>query len=176
MGVFGQSRGGFAAPHACLLDRRFKACLNLDGYSLTPAVMEKGIRQPYMHIEELAPWLPPPTDEELAKAKQTREQANKEAQEAEQEREATFGKMSSGMYLVTVKGAAHHSFSDQPYIAPQRYSHITINAERALTITNAYVLAFFDQYLKDRGQPLLKGITPMFPEVTLKVYRPAKRS
>jgi pimeloyl-ACP methyl ester carboxylesterase len=49
VGVFGHSRGGFAAPHACLLDRRFGACLNLDGYRLTPAVMEKGIRQPYMH-------------------------------------------------------------------------------------------------------------------------------
>jgi predicted dienelactone hydrolase len=61
VGVFGHSRGGFTAPHACLLDSRFRACLNLDGYPLTPAVMQQGIRQPYMHIEELAPWLPLPT-------------------------------------------------------------------------------------------------------------------
>jgi predicted dienelactone hydrolase len=176
VGVFGHSRGGFAAPHACLLDRRFRACLNLDGYRLTPAVMENGIRQPYMHVEELAPWLPPPTDEELAKAKQTREEAIKEAQAMELERKTTFGKMSSGAYLVTVKGAKHNSFSDMPFIAPDRYGDITINAERALRITNAYILAFFERYLRGRRQPLLKGDSPLFPEVTLKIYNPRKHS
>jgi predicted dienelactone hydrolase len=176
VGVFGHSRGGFAAAHACLLDSRFRACLNLDGYDLTPAVMEKGIRQPYMHIEEIAPWLPFPTDEELAKAKQTREQAVKEAQAAEQERETTFGKMSSGVYLVVVKGAKHMSFSDAPLIAPKRYSDIAIDATRATSITNAYVLAFSERYLQGRGQSLLKHNFPTFPEVTLEVYRPAKKS
>ena len=171
VGVFGHSRGGFTAPHACLLDSRFRACLNLDGYALTPAVMERGIRQPYMHIEEIAPWLPPPTDEELKRANQTREEANKQAREAEQRREKTFSKMSSGVYLVTVKGAMHNSFSDMPFIAPERYSNIEINAERALTITNAYIMAFFDRYLQGRQQSLLKASDPMFPEVSLKVYR-----
>jgi hypothetical protein len=176
VGVFGHSRGGFTAPHACLLDSRFRACLNLDGYPLTPAVMEKGIRQPYMHIEEIAPWLPPPTDEQLANANQTREEANKQAREAEQQREKTFSKMSSGVYLVTVKGAMHNSFSDMPFISPERYSDIQINAERALTITNAYLLAFFDRYVRGRPQPSLKGNAPMFPEVTLKIYRPRART
>src|SRR5687767_1050363 len=174
VGVFGHSRGGFTAPHACLLDRRFRACLNLDGYPLTPAVMEKGIRQPYMHIEEIVPWLPPPTDEELKQGNQTRDEANKEAREAEQQREKTFSKMSSGVYLVTVKGAMHNSFSDMPFISPERYRNIEINAERALTITNAYILAFFDRCLRGRRQPLLKGNTPLFPEVMLQIYRPKK--
>jgi predicted dienelactone hydrolase len=174
VGVFGHSRGGFTAPHACLLDSRFRACLNLDGYGLTPAVMEKGIRQPYMHIEELAPWLPPPTDEELARANQTREEANRAAQEAERQREKTFSKMSSGMYLVTVTGAMHNSFSDMPFISPERYSGIKINAARALTITNAYILAFFDHHLRGRRQALLEGNASIFPEVTLQVYRPRK--
>jgi dienelactone hydrolase len=174
VGVFGHSRGGFAAPHACLLDRRFQACLNLDGYPLTPAVMEKGIRQPYMHIEEIAPWEPPPTDEELAKAKQTREQANKEAQKEKQQRQTTFSKMSSGVYLVVVKGAKHMSFSDAPMVAPERYRDIAINSRRANAITNAYVMAFFDRFLRGRRQPLLEGISPRFPEVTLELYRPTK--
>jgi len=176
VGVFGHSRGGFTAPHACLLDSRFRACLNLDGYPLTPAVMQQGIRQPYMHIEELAPWLPLPTDDELRTANQTREQANKETVDAEQQREKTFSKMSSGVYLVTVKGAMHNSFSDMPFIAPERYSNIEINAARALLITNAYILAFFDSYLRGRPQPLLEGNAQMFPEVTLKIYRPRTRN
>jgi predicted dienelactone hydrolase len=173
VGVFGHSRGGFTAPHACLLDSRFRASLNLDGYPLTPAVMEKGIRQPYMHIEEIVPWKPPATDQELAASNQTREQATKEAQAMKQQREKTFSKMSSGVYLVTVKGAMHNSFSDMPFIAPERYSNIEINAERALMITNAYILAFFDRYLRGRRQSLLSDPAPVsFPEVTLKVYRP----
>lgn len=176
IGVFGHSRGGFTAPHACLLDSRFRACLNLDGYPLTPAVMANGIRQPYMHIEELAPWLPPPTDEELAASKQTREQATKEAQAMEQQREMTFGKMSSGVYLVVVKGAQHNSFSDMQFIAPERYRDTRSNAERVLTITNAYILAFFDRYLQGRQQSLLKDSAQMFPEVTLKVHRPRKHN
>ena len=177
VGVFGHSRGGFTAPHACLLDRRFRACLNLDGYGLTPAVTENGIRQPYMHIEEIAPWLQSrPTDEELKAANQTREQANAAARQAEQQRETTFSKMSSGVYLVTIKGAVHNSFSDGPFIAPERYGNIEINAERALTITNAYLLAFFDRYLRGRPQPLLERNAQMFPEVTLKIYRPRTRN
>jgi hypothetical protein len=135
--------------------------------------MEKGIRQPYMHIEEIVPWRPPATDQELAASNQTREQATKEAQTMKQQREKTFSKMSSGVYLVTVKGAMHNSFSDMPFIAPERYSNIEINAERALMITNAYILAFFDRYLRGRRQSLLSDPAPVsFPEVTLKVYRP----
>jgi predicted dienelactone hydrolase len=175
IGVFGHSRGGFTAPHACLLDSRFRACLNLDGYPLTPAVTEKGIRQPYMHVEEIAPWLQnPPTDEELRNANQTREDANRQALEVERRREQTFSKMSSGVYVVTVKGAMHNSFSDMPFIAPERYRNIEINAARALTITNAYVLAFFDRYLRGRRQPLLEGNSADFPEVTVQIYGPRK--
>src|SRR5688572_10345885 len=144
IGVFGHSRGGFTALHACFVDSRFRACLNLDGYPLTPAVMANGIRQPYMHIEEIAPWLQnPPTDEELRRANQRREEANRQAQEVERQRAQTFSKMSFGVYVVTVKGAVHNSFSDMPIIVPERYSNLKINAARVLTITNAYILAFF---------------------------------
>jgi hypothetical protein len=132
------------------------------------------VRQPYMHIEELAPWLPAPTDQQLASANQTREEASKQAREAEQQREKTFSKMSSGMYLVTVRGAMHNSFSDMPLISPARYSNIQINAARALTITNAYILAFFDRYLRGKRQPLLESNASTFPEVTVQVYRPQK--
>jgi hypothetical protein len=128
-----------------------------------------------MHIEEIAPWLQNfPTDEQLKSANQTREEANRQAQEAEQRRETTFSKMSSGMYLVTIKGAVHNSFSDIPIIVPERFSNVKINAARALTITNAYILAFFDRYLRGRRQRLLEGNAPKFPEVTLQVYRSKK--
>ena len=61
---------------------------------------------------------------------------------------------------------------DMQFIAPDRYSDTKSHAERVLTITNAYLLAFFDRYLRGRTQLLLKDSAPMFPEVTLKIYRP----
>ena len=75
-------------------------------------------------------------------------------------------------------GARHLliDFSDMPFISPARYSNIEINAARAITITNAYVLAFFDRYLRGRRQPLLEGNVQKFTEVTSQVYRPSKAS
>ena len=60
----------------------------------------------------------------FVKTKQTREEANREAQEEKQQRQMTFSKMSSGVYLVVIKGAKHISFSDAPLVAPERYSDI----------------------------------------------------
>ena len=40
-----------------------------------------------------------------------------------------------------------------------------IDGLRALQITNAYTLAFFDRYLRDRPSPLLAGPSPDHPEV-----------
>lgn len=169
VGMFGHSRGGFAAPHACLLDARFKACVNLDGYRLTEAVMRQGIRQPYMHIQEIAPWLPPPTDQELREAGQTRAEADGEAIEAEREWNATFGRMTGGAWVVTMAGAAHMSFSDAPYIARDKYPQIAIAPARALAIANAYLLGFFDRQLRAGPGALLAGPAP-FPEVEVRAF------
>lgn len=75
---------------------------------------------------------------------------------------------------MTVTGALHNSFSDMPFISPERYSNMKIDAARALTTTNAYILAFFDRYLRGRRQPLLDSNASIFPEVTLQVYRARK--
>lgn len=173
VGVSGHSRGGFAAPHACRSDNRFRACANLDGWELTPQVMDSGIAQPYMHVEEIAPWEPPPSDSELVVAKQTRAQADEEARIAREEREATFSRMTGGALLVVVAGARHVSFTDQPLIAPERYRDIGIDARRALEITNAYLLAFFTEYLKGVEQPLLTSVPP-YEEVIIERYVPGR--
>jgi hypothetical protein len=139
---------------------------------MTPAVMDSGIVQPYMHVEEMAPWYPLPTDAELVAAKQTREQAIAEAEAEAARRDATFRRMSSGMYLVVVDGAEHVSFSNQALIAPEMYPNIRMDNARALAITQSYVLAFFDRYLRNAPSTLLDQDPPPYPEVTVEVYRP----
>lgn len=171
VGVFGHSRGGFAAPHACYLDPRFKACLNLDGYPHTGAVTQNGIRQPYMFIQEQYPWEPPATAEQMAEAHQTPEQDHQGTVAASREWDATFRRMGSTTYVVTVEGAQHMSFSDAPYIAPDQFQTIGIDATAALTATRSYITAFFDHYLKGARAPLLRTRSP-FPEVTVEVMEP----
>ena len=172
VGVFGHSRGGFASPHACRLDRRFKACLNLDGYSMTPAVMDSGITQPFMMVEEIAPWDPPPTDAMLAAASMTRAQADSQARAAFRRRENTFAHMTGGAYLVVSPGAVHNSFSDLGVVAPSRYPTATQDFRRTIDIVRAYMLAFFDEYLRGRPSPLLTEKSTRFPEAWLTIYRP----
>jgi hypothetical protein len=80
--------------------------------------------------------------------------------------------MQGGMDHVMVAGAAHASFSDSPFIAPDKYAQIAIDPGRALAITRAYVAAFFDRHLKDEPAPLLAGPSEEHPEATLILYRP----
>jgi hypothetical protein len=171
LGVFGHSRGGFAAPHACHLDRRFKACANLDGYTMTPAVMDSGITQPFMLIEEMAPWLPPPTDSELNATGTTRAEADAQAVRDSLRREAMFSRMTGGAYLVVSPGAVHNSFSNVAFIAPERFPTARQDFSRTIEITSAYLLAFFDKHLRGRSSPLLQGRSP-YREVSLTIYRP----
>jgi hypothetical protein len=70
-----------------------------------------------------------------------------------------------GTYHLQIAGARHMSFSDAPLIAPENYANISIDAKRATQIANAYILAFFDRFLRGRPSPLLDG-APVFPEVT----------
>lgn len=172
VGVFGHSRGGFASPHACRIDRRFRACLNLDGYSMTPAVMDSGITQPFMMVEEIAPWEPPPTDSMLAATNMTRAQADSQAKAAFVRRENTFAHMTGGAYLVVSPGAVHNSFSDLGVIVPARYPTATQDFRRTIEIVRAYTLAFFDAYVRGKASPLLKGTSERFPEAWLTIYRP----
>jgi Chlorophyllase enzyme len=171
LGVFGHSRGGFAAPHACRRDRRFKACVNLDGYTMTPAVMDSGITQPFMLVEEIAPWDPPPSDSELVASGWTRAQADSQALADSTRREATFARMTGGAYIVVSPGAVHNSFSDLGVIVPERFPSARQDFRRTIEITNAYLLAFFDLGLRGRSSALLKRKSAQYPEVTLTVYR-----
>jgi predicted dienelactone hydrolase len=174
VGVFGHSRGGFAAPHACRLDRRFKACLNLDGYSMTPAVMDSGITQPFMMVEEIAPWDPPPADSMLAAASMTRAQSDSQVQAAFMRRENTFARMTGGAYLVVSPGAVHQSFSDLGVVIPDRYPTARQDFRRTIEIVRAYMLAFFDTHLRGKPSPLLRAKSERYPEAWLTIYRPGQ--
>ena len=73
-------------------------------------------------------------------------------------------------YLMEVAGFKHSTYLDQ-ILWPKKDTRPdifgTVEPSRAVQITNAYVLAFFNQYLRGTAHPLLEGASEDFPEVSL---------
>lgn len=75
-------------------------------------------------------------------------------------------------YDVLIRGSGHNSYLDLPLLAEFEYK---IEALRSRRIINAYMLAFFDTYLKGKKILLLEQSSPDFPEVTFTIYNPKHR-
>jgi dienelactone hydrolase len=91
IGAFGHSIGGRFTIRACQLDRRIRACASLDGSSLRgqylpyPGAQPPG--QPLLLLSEhgTGPPLPPPSDQQLKKMHETREEFEQATQRAKAE-------------------------------------------------------------------------------------------
>jgi hypothetical protein len=73
-------------------------------------------------------------------------------------------------YDILIHGAGHNSYLDTPIAAGYKYQ---LDPPRAHEVINAYMLAFFDTYLRSKPSDLLKHPSKTFPEVTFTTY-PAK--
>jgi dienelactone hydrolase len=153
IGVVGHSSGGAAALLACLLDRRLRVGVDIDGAPPTH-VARAGVRQPFMFI-----WSEPPPNPGPVRA-----QARRDA-EAVQRRLGAHG------YQIMIKGTRHFNFSDHAALAtpamPSRFALGAIAGRRGLSITAEYLRAFLDRYLKGIDSPLLTSAPPPFPEVVV---------
>lgn len=74
-------------------------------------------------------------------------------------------------YQITIDGFVHGSFSDMVLWPEEPTSKTivrtgTIDGLRAIEIVNAYIVAFFDQYLRDNDRVLLDGPSADYPEVS----------
>jgi predicted dienelactone hydrolase len=154
IGVFGHSFGGATAIAVCQRDARCKAGADLDG---TPWGDEKSgvVPQPFMFITE-----------DYTKSCDSNCEAMRQA----------YAHVKGGAaYWLSVKGTRHFNFSDLPLrqLPAVRPLFVvmgligSIDPARAQRIANAYLVAFFDRYLKNGDSPLLSGPSPAFPEVQL---------
>jgi pimeloyl-ACP methyl ester carboxylesterase len=149
VGMYGHSYGGATAAEAVFADPRFKAGVNLDGSFFSPE-RENGGRM-----------LPAPFMIQLSSGHGFDGSVS-----------GTFAKLAVG-YEVTLADAGHGSFWDMGMIVDQlvgpgvqpdflgRIDHV-----RAIEISNAYTLAFFDKHLRGKDVALLDGPSPDFPDVT----------
>jgi dienelactone hydrolase len=152
IGLWGHSIGGATALAVCQHDPRCKAGVDLDG---SPWGDEKqaALLAPFMIMTEDYSRA---CDEACALLRQV----------------LLHSAPGTG-YLVSLAGAGHFNYSDlplrqEPIVRPLfalAGFEGAIPPARALEITNAYLVAFFDQYLKGTPQALLGGPPPTYPEV-----------
>ncbi len=149
VGVFGHSTGGGATLRFCLDDPRCTAGVPLDSWVLpvNEEILQAPPTQPFMFINS-PQWLGP--------INQQRGRAILEA-------------LPNDGYEVTIANTAHYDFSDLSLfspLTPQLNLSGTINSHLSQTIQNEYLLAFFNQTLKNMDEPLLERPSP-FPELMI---------
>ena len=129
--VAGHSLGGIVASEACKSDQRFKACLNFDGVQRGGpfSTDENSISpaQPFLFLTK-EPQLHPKILERFESMPES--------------------------YWIVVHGASHQSFTDGPLLQPSLVP-IANQADRFMDLIRTYTLAFLDQTLKGKPDPLL---------------------
>jgi dienelactone hydrolase len=151
IGAFGHSFGGAASVQVAKDDPRVRAALNLDG-TLVGDVVESGLSKPFLMFDHPHPG------------------------ETNYHRDAVVFRDAKPAYRLILAGSTH-SFSGDfgflPFIptSAKQTGSGTIDPARALTITKAYVEAFFEEYLESRKSPLLNGPSPEYPEITFETNK-----
>ncbi|MDP4095903.1 dienelactone hydrolase [Paenibacillus sp. P96] len=174
VGVFGHSIGGATAYDASY-DPRIAAGIDLDGglYRLRD---REGLRKPFLFItsesyfEQLKRVMDNRvyTDAELNRMGSTREWEEQVTEDKRLELDRMRETVDEGGQFLYIDNAEHLNFADVQFISPI-FNMLGITGKiapaRANSVINAYMLDFFDKYLKNQGGTLMKGPDSRFPEV-----------
>ena len=106
------------------------------------------------------------TEKELAKSSKTHEQDEAELKELLNRQELLMRKVTGGSYRVTIPGAKHTSFSDEPYLNPGKGK-----AKKQMTTTiRSFTLAFFNVTLNDQPDSLIGQTATGYPGVLMERF------
>ena len=153
LGIFGHSFGGATAAQVCHMDARCKAGINLDG-DLAGDVVQTGLTRPFMVIQH-----------DMGSG------SDSDCHSFQHDVHAILRTVPRGAsYHIGVKGTEHFNFSDYAvHSLPLGLRALgllgSIDGQRGLQITRAYVRAFFDTYLNSAPSLLLRGPASAYPEV-----------
>jgi predicted dienelactone hydrolase len=140
LGIAGHSLGGAVAGQTCLVDDRFKACANLDGFQWGD-VANGEVHQPFMILY---------------------------SEQFQGSSDFILDNLKNDTYVLTIEGSKHMNFQDVAVVMPgTKIIGMTgsISAQRMFQITNHYLLTFFGKYLNGEDAPLLAGPSTDYPEV-----------
>ncbi|MFF2089535.1 alpha/beta hydrolase family protein [Paenibacillus sp. NPDC058174] len=174
VGVFGHSIGGATAYDASY-DPRIAVGIDLDG-ALYRLRDRESLGKPFLFINSESEFEKLKrvrdnrgyTDEELKRMGNTREWMDQVTEDKKLELERMRESFHSGGQLLYIENSEHLNFADVQFLSPIfKMLGVTgkIAPERADSVINAYMLDFFDRYLKNKGGSLMKGPDSRFPEV-----------
>jgi dienelactone hydrolase len=162
-GALGHSFGGASATAVCAADPRIHASVNMDGWFFG-AIRARGPNQPLLVI--------------IATTAQGGETSDPNAKvgaalDAADLVDVKTSLRNFGGYLLSVKGAEHEDFTDQPLISPLRMlSHRgALPASRIQEITRTYVLAFFDMTLRGEDPAVFHPRSAPYTEASLEAWQ-----
>lgn len=172
-GALGHSFGGAAALQMCSVDARIKSAVNMDGWTFGD-LRQRPANQPTMFLYGIASASPPPDPRTLGAAARTEAELD-----ATDRNEVDTSLRQFGGYKVSISNTAHMDFTDHPLITPWRRwtqpDHIL--PSRIETIVRAYVLAFFDQTIRETKPALLEsGASSPFREVKIEHWSPESKA
>ncbi|MFG1625485.1 alpha/beta hydrolase family protein [Kribbella sp. NPDC049227] len=168
IGMFGYSQGGFAAAETMLQDHRIKAGVNLDGtlqYGFPDGDLsesaQQGIDRPFLLFGAQGHAHVPNPESPLNDPSWT-----------------SFWNARSGWKLdLEIPAGTHGSFADYQFSVPaiaarfglppeQIAGHLgTVDPAVSIRAQRAYLGAFFDQFLRNQPQPLLRHPSPKYPQI-----------
>ena len=162
VGVFGHSFGGASSVRLAQLDDRIKAVAVLDS-DIFLAIQKdsRPLTQPVLFLTTAN------IDVDASGRKEI-DQLNALSN--------AYLSQSSSYYYLNLAGTTHQSIqSDAMFLAPYISiggESVTLNASdttpaRITLVISTYVLAFFDQHLKEVDQTLLDGPSDSYPEITI---------
>ena len=146
VGAIGHSLGGAAAGQAVTEDPRVIAGVDLDGFMFGD-LLETPSEVAFMFVSAARPW----------------------AGVGGSALTVFFERATGPSYLVVIDGFEHGTFTDLPlFLSAWPGEGAEVDGQRALGIQRAYVRAFFDRHLGGEAAPLLDGVSPDYPEVTIR--------
>jgi len=151
VGVFGHSIGATATAQVAKDDTRVRAAILLDGTLMGDVVRNPIIPKPLL----------------LMSASSFKGKERQPGLKGRNDVMNTLLHNAKPSYVVTIAGTTH-SFPADTGLMPFAKDWLgqSANPSRAMTITRAYVKAFFDQHLLGKDSSLLNRQAPEYPEVT----------
>lgn len=159
VGAFGWSFGGALSVQLSKDDPRIAAAIDHDG-QLFGDVRQAGTSRPVLQMHH-------GIDDALESPEKDRAAVRTLMAETAAADSTARTASTADWYTLTIAGTDHGNFSDIALFIKQPAERT--DPRRAHEIINAYTLAFFDRYLRERPSTLLDA-SP-FPEATLRAWR-----